>query len=131
MAKKKREDLVLVSAGGNAVQFSEKGQSVEGEFSHVEKGVGKNESNLYHFTDDKGAEYQIWGSANLDPLLGVAKKGDYIRVTYQGKTKTSAGYMCKTFQVMGSPSFAKRAQEVKLASMKANAGKKRGRKGKK
>jgi len=108
-------DLILISGvSSDAVSFDTVGQTAEGIFQQQESGVGKNESNLYHFKDSKGAEYSIWGSANLDPILSVAKKGDRIRITYTGKIKTSAGFKCKTFQVRGTASFAERAQKVIL-----------------
>jgi hypothetical protein len=129
MAKRKtaEDDLVVVSSGSGAVSFETEGQSACGKFLRQEKGVGKNESNLYHFEDDKGVEFALWGSAQLDPLLSVAKKGEKIRVTYQGKKKTSNGYKVKTFQIAGPAAFAERAQKVILARM-AESAKKRPKK---
>ena len=107
--KAKEDDLVVVSSGSGAVTFETEGQSVTGKFQRVEKGVGKNESNLYHFEDDKGSEYAIWGSAQLDKLLGVAKAKERIRITYKGKKKTSNGYKVKQFVVAGPAAFGERA----------------------
>lgn len=128
MARKaKSDDLVMVAASGSSVQFEKDGDSCEGTFVGVEKNVGKNESNLYTFEDSKGNEFQVWGSASLDPSLSVAKKGERIRIIFRGRKKLGGGKQVKLFNVYGPKAFAERAQKVVLARMAQYGTKKKGR----
>lgn len=87
MAKAK-DDFVVVSAmGSNAIDFTQKNQSVTGFFQGYQTGVGRYDSNVYTFKDEKGKEFTIWGSASLDGILPHCKKGEKIRVTFLERKK--------------------------------------------
>jgi hypothetical protein len=105
---KKGELMVLSAMTSDAIVWETKGHTVEGEFSRADKGIGAQNSNLYHFKGKGGKEFSVWGSASLDPILSVARKGEFLRITFTGKAKTKKGYQVRTFKVEGPKSLAGR-----------------------
>lgn len=110
MKRSKDSDLVVLSSlgSGDAVEWVKLGETVVGNFVSFEKGIGKYESNLYHFQNDKGDTFSVWGNANLDPILSYAKKGERIRIRFKGLVKTKKNRKVRTFEVAGPPALAKR-----------------------
>lgn len=106
-----KKDLVVISASGNAIAWTKPGQSAEGTFLSVDKEIGQNDSNLYHFEDEKGKEFSVWGAYQIDQVLSHARAGDYVRITWEGKKKIKGGKKVNVFKIEGSQDLMKRVEK--------------------
>jgi len=63
------------------------GESIEGVYLNMKPEVGVNKSNIYVIETISGEILSVWGSTVLDDKMSYVKKGDTIRITYQGMEK--------------------------------------------
>ena len=84
---------------GDAWNFDEK-PVARGVFMGKQENVGPNNSMLYHFIDDDGDAYSVWGTTVLDDRLGGIEIGETVIIQYEGKQKTKNGGSYKAYTVL-------------------------------
>lgn len=65
------------------------GESIQGILKNKKHGVGPYNQNLYTMKTDENKTIDIWGRTQLDNLMEHVDIGEYIRITFNGSTKTN------------------------------------------
>ena len=82
------------------VKWTEEGQSVEGELQKIDEiAMANGTVKKYELLDDNGELKSFLGGKILDSALSVLSLGDYIKITFLGEDKTSAGQKLNLFNV--------------------------------
>ena|SRR3990167_651276 len=75
---------------------------LEGEFVKKEVGIGKNNSNMYHFLvggENEQEEVAVWGNTVLDSRLAEMQHGQKVKIVYLGMETSKRGNKFKNFNV--------------------------------
>lgn len=72
---------------------------LEGKLMKIEHNVGPNESTMYTIEKDSGEALKVWGSTVLDDRFLGVPEGTYVKVTYEGLKKGSAGKSYHNYKV--------------------------------
>lgn len=81
---------------GDIVQFTEKGQVLQGELVNKRDGqYGK----VFDIRTDDGEEKTVFGTTILEDKMQSASIGDEVRITFLGHMETNTGRNAKNFKV--------------------------------
>lgn len=75
------------------------GDKIEGRLISRNTGIGKYNQNMYVIRQDDNQNIIVWGKTQLDRLMMRVEIKDYIRITYNGKRKTSDDNTLKIYKV--------------------------------
>lgn len=80
------------------------GDSITGQYVHVETGVGANKSNLYSIKEEgKDEPTKVWGSTVLDDKFAEIEVSNLVKIEYLGREKGKAPQPYKNYRVMYKP----------------------------
>lgn len=77
-------------ATGDAWNFDET-PVARGVYMGFQENVGPNESMMYHFIDEQGDAFSVWGNTILNDRFKQVEVGETVVIVYEGKAKTQDG----------------------------------------
>lgn len=75
------------------------GESVEGQYVDKKENQGTESNSTIYTLEKDGKRTMVWGSVILNERMAVARIGEYVRLTFNGKKSIAGGHSVNLFTV--------------------------------
>lgn len=87
-----------ITAGSGGDMWDGQGE-VQGTYNRKREGIGPNNSNSYHLTQEDGTEVGVWGSTVIDNKFGEIPTGAIVKIKFTGMQTGKRGNKYKDYDI--------------------------------